>query len=134
MNNDQKNTNNNAYVDNKNELSEYRYRTCYLKASIKKLLMTSRRLKNMTLIDALRFSALENKIYSKLIHKSIKCIMSNMINVRNVNAENIKQYILSKVIIEKKRRITGIRYRARGGYSITNTYLCRFNIYLKKEV
>ena len=131
MNND--NNNNNDNREKKDGCNvEYAYKTCYLKASIKKLLMTSRKLKNMTIVDALRFSSLENKAYSALVYKSLKCIMSNMVNVRHV--DNVDQYMLCKVIIEKKKRISGIRYKARGGYSITDTFLCRFNIYLRRKV
>ena len=100
--------------NNSNDNIEYAYKTCYLKASIKKLLMTSRKLKYMTMMDALRFSALENKAYSQLVHKSLKCIMSNMTNVRHL--DNVDKYMLCKVIIEKKnvflvfviRRVAGI--------------------------
>lgn len=126
----------NSKTGNKTEVAlrpEYRYKTCHVASSPKKLKSLSRQLKNLTLDRAIDLANFSTKGFGKTLHKSLCSIRSNLISVRLVPEAEVKNMLLEKIVVEKVFRVYGHRVRAKGHASSSTKDFCTLNIYIRNN-
>ncbi|AOP70249.1 hypothetical protein AB837_00160 [bacterium AB1] len=109
----------------------YRYRTSLLNASIKKLLFTTRIMKQMKINQAINYCSVLNKSFAKNLLKDLKNIKSNLVNIRKLEESAVNNLILQNIIIEKKEKFYGLRYHAKGRGFKSVKQACTLNIFFQ---
>lgn len=107
----------------------YRYRTCLLPSSRKKLLSLTKIMKNQKLTKIINYLDFYNKNYSFLIKK---CLVSMLYHIKNIKKDdNYMQSSIRKVVIEERKLFYGIKYKGRGRIDRTRSKKSTLSIYIK---
>lgn len=108
-----------------------RFKSCILNVSRKKILPVVRYIKNFSISDLQKYMLCLNKKYAKDIYKFSKLIVGNLISNYNLTSEEAANCRIRYIVVEKtNRKITGLRYAAKGRAFRSTTVASRLNLYL----
>lgn len=114
-----------------NSYSNKRFKSCLLNVSRKKILPVVRYIKNFTIKDLQKYMLCLNKKYAKDIYKFSKLIVGNLVSNYKLTSEEAINCKIRYIVIEKtNRKITGLRYAAKGRAFRSTTVASRLNVYL----
>lgn len=110
-----------------------RYRTSILRCTPKKFKAIARNLKHMKLQKAIDCLDVSNKRVCEFLRKDIMGIFQNIKKVRGIDEEMANNMQIAFIVIEKRRKQLGTRFKARGRGSRSCTYNSSVSIYIKHD-
>ena len=116
-------------MKNDNMKQFLKYRTSIIRYSVKKMKSVSRDLKGMNLNKCLDVLEASPKRVCGFLLKDIKAMKFNMLNVLMIDSKIIDNITIGFVVIEKKRKQLGTRFKARGRGSRACVFTCSLSLY-----
>ena len=106
-----------------------RYRTSILRCSPKKFKSIVHDLKGMLLNKAIEMLQISPKPVCVQMYKDFRCMKYNLINVIGLSEVLVNEMIISFIVIEKRRKNIGTRFRSKGRGIKSCTYDCSLAVY-----
>ena len=110
-----------------------RYKTSILRCTPKKLKAIVRNLNGLNISSVVDCLAVSPKRVCSFLYKDFLCIKNNLINVYGISNDIIKDMLIGFMVIEKRRKQLGTRFKARGRGNRSCTYNCSLSVYLKHK-
>ncbi len=108
-----------------------RFKSCILNVSRKKILPVVRYIRNFSISDLQKYMLCLNKKYAKDIYKFSLSIIGNLVSNYKMTKEEAMNCKIRFIVVEKtNRKITGLRYAAKGRAFRSTTVVSRLNMYL----
>lgn len=108
-----------------------RFKSCILNVSRKKILPVIRYIKNFSMEELKNYMLCLNKKYSRDLYKFAISVINNLVKNYNLTKEEALSSRIRFIVIEKtNRKITGLRYAAKGRAFRSTTVASRLNMYL----